>query len=162
MANHSSILTMQDFMDRGAWQATVHGFAESDMTGQARVRTYMHRTAAVYWGREGLSGRRKVEILRKKKGRLFTEGRSRVSFLRERYLFFVHAPSGKSDIYFETLKMNRNWCKGACTGIWVERRNAFLGKTESLSPYLYEAALPFIESSFFLIVKIIDSIFEVL
>ena len=48
MANHSSILTMEDFMDRGAWQATVHGFAESDMTGQARVHTYMHRTAAVY------------------------------------------------------------------------------------------------------------------
>ena len=149
-------------MDRGAWQATVHGFAESDMTGQARVCTYMHRTATVYWGREGRNGHRRVEILWKKKGRLFTEGQFRVSFLRERYLFFVHAQSGKSDIYFETLKMSRNWCKGAWREIWVERWNAFVGETESLSPYLYEAALPFIESSFFLIVKIIDSIFEVL
>ena len=48
MATHSSILTMEDFMDRGGWQAIVHGFAESDMTGQARVRTYVHRTATVY------------------------------------------------------------------------------------------------------------------
>ena len=29
MATHSSILTWRTPMDRGAWQATVHGFAES-------------------------------------------------------------------------------------------------------------------------------------
>ena len=46
--------------------------------------------------------------------------------------------------------------------MWVERWNAFLGETESLSPYLYEAVIPFIESNFLLIVEIIDSIFEVL
>ena len=29
MATHSSILTWRIFMDRGAWQATVHGVAKS-------------------------------------------------------------------------------------------------------------------------------------
>ena len=28
MATHLSILAMEDFMDRGAWQATVHGVAK--------------------------------------------------------------------------------------------------------------------------------------
>ena len=34
MATRSSILAQRILMDRGAWQATVHGFAESDMTEQ--------------------------------------------------------------------------------------------------------------------------------
>ena len=32
MATHSSILALRIAMDRGAWQATVHGVAELDMT----------------------------------------------------------------------------------------------------------------------------------
>ena len=32
MATHSSILAWRIPMDRGAWQATVHGVAELDMT----------------------------------------------------------------------------------------------------------------------------------
>ena len=34
MATHSSILAGENSMDRGAWQATVQGVAESDMTEQ--------------------------------------------------------------------------------------------------------------------------------
>ena len=34
MANHSSILAWRIPTDRGAWQATIHGVAESDMTAQ--------------------------------------------------------------------------------------------------------------------------------
>ena len=30
MATHSSILAWRIYMDRGAWQATVHGVADSD------------------------------------------------------------------------------------------------------------------------------------
>ena len=33
-ATHSSILAWRIPMDRGAWQATVHGVTESDMTEQ--------------------------------------------------------------------------------------------------------------------------------
>ena len=32
MTTHSSILAWRIPMDRGAWQGTVHGVAESDMT----------------------------------------------------------------------------------------------------------------------------------
>ena len=32
MATHSSFLPGKNPMDRGAWHATVHGIAESDMT----------------------------------------------------------------------------------------------------------------------------------
>ena len=32
MATHSSILAMDNPMDRGGWWATVHGVAELDMT----------------------------------------------------------------------------------------------------------------------------------
>ena len=33
IATHSSILAWRILMDRGAWRATVHNVAESDMTG---------------------------------------------------------------------------------------------------------------------------------
>ena len=32
MATHSSISCLENSMDRGAWQATVHGATELDMT----------------------------------------------------------------------------------------------------------------------------------
>ena len=38
IATHSSILAWRILMDRGAWQATVHGTAESDMTGQLNTQ----------------------------------------------------------------------------------------------------------------------------
>ena len=34
MATHSSILALKNPMDRGPWQVTVYGVAESDMTKQ--------------------------------------------------------------------------------------------------------------------------------
>ena len=34
MATHSNILAWRIPMDRGAWWATIHGVAESDMTEQ--------------------------------------------------------------------------------------------------------------------------------
>ena len=37
MATHSSILAWRIPMDRGAWQGTVHGVAESDMTEQLSI-----------------------------------------------------------------------------------------------------------------------------
>ena len=39
MATHSSILAWRIPMDRGAWQATVHGVAESDMTKPLSTHT---------------------------------------------------------------------------------------------------------------------------
>ena len=41
MATHSSILAWRIPVDRGAWQATVHRIAESDMT--ERLSTTQHR-----------------------------------------------------------------------------------------------------------------------
>ena len=38
MATHSSILAWK-IPDRGAWQATVHGVAESDMTEHTHIYT---------------------------------------------------------------------------------------------------------------------------
>ena len=39
-ATHSSVLAWRIPMDRGAWQATVHGVSESDMT--ERLSTILH------------------------------------------------------------------------------------------------------------------------
>ena len=41
MATHSSILAWRIPMDRGAWQATVHSVAESDMTEQLSTAHYI-------------------------------------------------------------------------------------------------------------------------
>ena len=40
MATHSSILAWRIPMDRGAWQTTVHGVTESDMTEQLHSLTH--------------------------------------------------------------------------------------------------------------------------
>jgi len=40
MATHSSILTWRILMDRGAWWATVHGVAKSDMTEQLSIQAH--------------------------------------------------------------------------------------------------------------------------
>ena len=42
MATHSSILAWIIPMDRGAWWATVHGIAESDMTERLSTVQYVH------------------------------------------------------------------------------------------------------------------------
>ena len=39
MATHSSILVWRIPMDQGAWQATVHGITESDMTDRLSTHT---------------------------------------------------------------------------------------------------------------------------
>ena len=40
MAAHSRILALKNSMDRGAWQATVHGIAKSQT--QLNTHTHMH------------------------------------------------------------------------------------------------------------------------
>ena len=44
---HSSVLTWRIPMDRGAWQATVHGVAESDTTEQLSTQ-YLIKQSLVY------------------------------------------------------------------------------------------------------------------
>ena len=41
MATHSNICALENFMDRGAWRATVHGVAKLDMT-ERLVYTHTH------------------------------------------------------------------------------------------------------------------------
>ena len=48
MATHSSILAWRIPMDRGAWQATVHGVTESDMTERLSLY-YMTHILKVQW-----------------------------------------------------------------------------------------------------------------
>ena len=40
LATHSSILCLENSMDRGAWQATVRGVTESDTTEQSSAHTH--------------------------------------------------------------------------------------------------------------------------
>ena len=44
MATHSSVLALENPMDRGAWQATVHSITESDTT-EATEHTHIYITA---------------------------------------------------------------------------------------------------------------------
>ena len=41
MATHSNICALENFMDRGAWRATVHGVVKLDMT-ERLVYTHTH------------------------------------------------------------------------------------------------------------------------
>ena len=54
MATHSSILAWRIPMDRGAWQATVHGVAES-RTGLKRLNRTLHVDTALQEGGQRLS-----------------------------------------------------------------------------------------------------------
>ena len=51
MATHSS---MENSMDRGAWQATVHGATESDMTDQLTYNIHMYKILLCYASFRGL------------------------------------------------------------------------------------------------------------
>ena len=47
MATHSSILAWRIPMDRGAWRATVHGVAESDMSEQLSIAQSLYNIVLV-------------------------------------------------------------------------------------------------------------------
>ena len=49
MATCSSVIAWRISMDRGAWWATVHGIAESDMTKRARAHTHTHSPLEIAW-----------------------------------------------------------------------------------------------------------------
>ena len=46
MATHSSILVWKNSMERGAWQATVHGVTKSDMS-EKRMHAYEFVTSTL-------------------------------------------------------------------------------------------------------------------
>ena len=43
MATHSSISCLKNFLDRGVWQATVHGVAESNTTKRLSIQRIYKR-----------------------------------------------------------------------------------------------------------------------
>ena len=45
MATHSECSCLENPVDRGDWQATIHGVAESDMTEHTHAHTHTDHTA---------------------------------------------------------------------------------------------------------------------